>query len=39
MNDPMKKGSFVHKNVPEVEWVGISVSCRDRVSCRGWGVS
>ena len=43
MKQPMKKGSFVPKNVPGVGWGG---SCRGRVgwggSCRGgvrWGVS
>ena len=39
MKQPMKKGSFVPKNVPGVGWGG---SCRGRVgwggSCRGGGV-
>ena len=43
MKQPMKKGSFVPKNVPGVGWGG---SCRGGMdhagvgwggSCRGWG--
>ena len=40
MKQPMKKGSFVPKNVPGVG-VGWGVSCRGGVGCvmQGWGGS
>ena len=39
MKQPMKKGSFVPKNVPGVGWGGVGVSYRGGVGwvMKGWG--